>query len=161
MVKLRKSGFQKWFMAALAFAVSAPAMAGGPYQFYPVSPCRVVDTRNPNGVNGGPAITVNQLRGTRIQGNCGVPVGAKAVSVNITVVTPGEAGWLGVYPVTGFSGTSAINFNNGEFAIANGAIVPISPVSLATDMDSSVLWGNYTSNVTQTHVLLDVTGYFQ
>jgi hypothetical protein len=153
--------FSRWFVWILLFAVSAPALADGPFQFFPVSPCRVVDTRNPSGVNAGPALTANLTRKFRMQGNCGVPVGAKAVTLNVTVVTPGSAGWLGVYPATGFSGTSTINFNTGEFAIANGAIVPVSPVSVAADMDLSVFWSNYSGSAPQTHVLLDVTGYFQ
>lgn len=153
--------FQKGLALALLFTASAPAFADGPFQFFPVTPCRVVDTRNANGTNGGPAVTALQTRRFRMQGNCGIPVGAKAVSLNITVVSPGSAGWLGVYPVTGFSGTSTVNFDAGEFAIANGAIVPVSPVSVATDMDSSTYWGNYSGTAPQTHLVLDVTGYFQ
>jgi hypothetical protein len=34
-----------------------------------------------------------------MQGNRGIPIGAKAVSLNLAVVSPGSAGWLGVYPV--------------------------------------------------------------
>ena len=150
----------KWL--GLALLTSAlPAMAAGPFQFFPLSPCRVADTRGAAGTNGGPAVTSNTTRLFRMQGNCGVPVGAKAVSVNVTVVGPGSAGWLGVYPATGFSGTSTINFNAGEFAIANGAIVPVSTVSGAGDMDLSVFWGNYTGTNPTTHVLVDITGYFQ
>ena len=152
---------QRGLALALLFTASAPVFADGPFQFFPVTPCRVVDTRNPNGTNAGPAIIAYQTRKFRMQGNCGVPVGAKAVSLNITVVSPGSAGWLGVYPVTGFSGTSTINFDTGEFAIANGAIVPVSPVAVATDMDTSAVWGNYAGNAPQTNLVLDVTGYFQ
>jgi len=142
----------------LALSSAAPALADGPFQFFAVTPCRVADTRNAAGVNGGPAITVFTTRKFRIQGNCGVPSGAKAVTLNVTVVQPGEAGWLGLYPsATSFSGTSTINFNAGEFAIANGAIVPLSPVQ----DDLSILWGNYSANrSTTTNVILDVTGYF-
>jgi hypothetical protein len=142
----------------LVFASAVPAFADGPFQFFPLTPCRIADTRNANGVNGGPAITVFTTRTFRIQGSCNVPVGAKAVTLNVTVVQPGEAGWLGLYPsATSFSGTSTINFNTGEFAIANGAIVPLSPAQ----NDISVLWGDYSSNrVVTTNVILDVTGYF-
>lgn len=153
--------FQKWLALALLLATSAPVLADGPFQFFPLAPCRVVDTRNPNGTNGGPALTANQTRRFRMQGNCGLPVGAKAVSLNVTVVSPGSAGWLGVYPAAGFSGTSTINFNADEFAIANGAIVPLSAVAGPADLDLSVFWSNYTGTAPQTHVLLDVTGYFQ
>lgn len=161
MIASKSFGFQKWLVLALLLATAAPALADGPFQFFPVAPCRVVDTRNPAGMNGGPAITANQIRKFRMQGSCGVPVGAKAVSLNVTVVSPGSAGWLGVYPATGFSGTSTINFNAGEFAIANGAIVPISPVSVGSDLDLSVFWSNYSGAAPQTNVILDVTGYFQ
>ena len=159
MTALKNFGRVKSLALVLVFASAAPALADGPFQFFPLTPCRVADTRNAVGVNGGPAITVLTNRTFRIQGNCGVPVGAKAVTLNVTVVQPGEAGWLGLYPsATSFSGTSTINFNAGEFAIANGAIVPLSP---ATN-DISVLWGNYSSNrSTTTNVILDVTGYFQ
>src|SRR5437764_1564312 len=119
MIRSKSIGFQRWLVLALFFATSVPALADGPFQFFPVTPCRVVDTRNPNGTNAGPAITALQTRKFRMQGNCGIPVGAKAVSLNITVVSPGSAGWLGVYPVTGFSGTSTVNFDTGELAIAN------------------------------------------
>jgi len=161
MIFVKSHRLQHGLALALLFTASAPAIADGPFQFFPITPCRVVDTRNQNGTNAGPAITANQTRKFRIQGNCGIPVGAKAVSLNITVVSPGSAGWLGVYPVTGFSGTSTINFDTGEFAIANGAIVPVSPVSVAADMDSSAFWGNYAGTAPQTHLVLDVTGYFQ
>jgi hypothetical protein len=158
-IALKNSGRLRLLAMALVFASAAPALADGPFQFFPVTPCRVADTRNAVGVNGGPAITVNTTRTFRVQGNCGVPVGAKAVTLNVTVVQPGEAGWLGLYPAaTSFSGTSTINFNTGEFAIANGAIVPLS----ATTNDISVLWGDYSTNRTvTTNVILDVTGYFQ
>lgn len=158
MTALKNFGPVRLFALVLAFSSAAPALADGPFQFFPLTPCRVADTRNPAGVNGGPAIVVFNTRKFRIQGNCGVPTGAKAVTLNVTVVQPGEAGWLGLYPsATNFSGTSTINFNAGEFAIANGAIVPLS----ATQDDISVLWGNYSSNRTNTtNVILDVTGYF-
>jgi hypothetical protein len=158
---LRSFRFHSGLVLALLVAASAPVLAAGPFQFFPVTPCRVVDTRNANGVNAGPALTANQIRKFRMQGNCGVPVGAKAITLNATVVSPGSAGWLGVYPSTGFTGTSTINFNEGEFAIANGAIVPLSPVAVAADLDLSAFWGNYTGVAPQTHVILDVTGYFQ
>jgi hypothetical protein len=137
------------------------ALADGPFVFHSITPCRVVDTRNAAGTNAGPALTANALRTFRIQGQCGVPDGAKAVTLNVTVVQPQSAGWLGVYPVTGFSGTSTVNFVAGEFAIANGAIVPLSPVLTGSDRDCSAFWGNYSGVNPVAHLLLDVTGYFQ
>jgi hypothetical protein len=161
MIASKILGFRSWLVPALLLVAAVPAMADGPFQFFPVAPCRVVDTRNAPSTNGGPAVTANALRTFRMQGNCLVPNGAKAVTVNVTVVSPGSAGWLGVYPATGFSGTSTINFNAGEFAIANGAIVPLSAVAVPADRDISVFWSNYSGVNPTTHVLLDITGYFQ
>jgi hypothetical protein len=157
MIKLRSFDLLRGLVLALLLTSAAPTLAAGPYQFFPLTPCRVVDTRGPDGVNGGPAVTAYQSRSFSIQGNCGVPLAAEAVTLNLTVVSPTEAGWLGIYPsATGFSGTSTVNFATGEFALANGAIVPVS----ATVNDVSVLWGNYSANVATTDVVIDVTGYF-
>lgn len=148
---------RRWLVLVLLVAASAPALADGPFQFFAVTPCRVVDTRGANGVNGGPALPSYTARSFDVAGNCGVPASAKAVSLNVTVVSPQSAGWLGIYPsATGFSGTSTINFNAGESAIANGAIVPVSAVT----NDIAVLWGSYSGTAPVTHVILDVTGYF-
>ncbi|MFY9822508.1 MAG: hypothetical protein WAM82_14075 [Thermoanaerobaculia bacterium] len=153
--------FSKLLGLALLLATTLPALADGPFQFFPVAPCRVVDTRNAASTNGGPALTANVTRRFRMQGNCGVPVGAKAVSLNVTIVQPGSAGWMGVYPASGFSGTSTINFSAGEFALANGAIVPVSAVVASTDLDLAVFWSNYSGTAPTANVLLDITGYFQ
>ena len=90
MTALKTLGPIRSLALVLAFASAAPALADGPFQFFPLTPCRVADTRNAAGVNGGPAITVFTTRQFRIQGNCGVPVGAKAVTLNVTVVQPAE-----------------------------------------------------------------------
>ncbi len=56
-------------------------------QFYPLTPCRVLDTRNRTGHLGGP-----YLHGTRerdfpvLESSCPVPASAQAYSINFTVV---------------------------------------------------------------------------
>ena len=157
---MKRLGSIRWLAFVLLLPGAAPALADGPFQFFPLVPCRAADTRNAPGPSGGPELTDNVTRSFPVHGICGVPAGAKAVTFNVTVVSPGCAGWLGIYPSsTGFSGTSTINFNAGEAAIANGAIVPVSPVTNGV----TVLWGDYCSpNGNSTaHVILDVTGYFQ
>jgi hypothetical protein len=152
-------GLIRWFAFVLLLLGAAPALAEGPFQFYPLVPCRAVNTRNAVGPSGGPALTDNVSRSFPVHGICGVPAGAKAVTFNVTVVEPSCGGWLGIYPSsTGFTGTSTINFNSGEFAIANGAIVPVSPVANGI----SVLWMDYCApdGNNTAHVVLDVTGYF-
>jgi hypothetical protein len=137
---------------ALLFLCAVPALADGPFRFYALTPCRAVDTRT--GFGG--ALTHNTTRDFQIQGVCGVPSGAKAVAVNVTVVTPGSKGHLRLFP----SGTSlpliaTINFAGGETALANGAIVPLS--TNASDLSVYTFLVNTGSN---THLVLDVTGYF-
>ena len=156
---MKRLGSIRWFAVVLSLFSAAPALADGPFQFFPIVPCRAADTRNVSA----PALTDYASRSFPVHGGtttCGVPGTAKAVTFNVTVVSPTCGGWLGIYPSSsGFSGTSTINFNAGEAAIANGAIVPVSPVANGV----SVLWGDYCSpNGNSTaHVILDVTGYFQ
>ncbi len=126
----------------------------GPYQYFPLTPCRIVDTRNANGVNGGPVLGSGGQRDFAIRGNCGVPLTAKAITMNIVTVTPANGGYLTVWP----SGTSrplaaTMNFAATDVALGNGAIMGVS----ANSQDLSVYNG---SNGTA-HIVIDVSGYFQ
>ena len=49
-------------LLGLAWAPDA-ARAAGPFQFHSLTPCRIVDTRNPNGPKGGPALQSNGAAG--------------------------------------------------------------------------------------------------
>ena len=44
--------------------------SGSTLAFYPVTPCRVADTRNPNGPLGGPSLTGGQERDFPVQQGC-------------------------------------------------------------------------------------------
>jgi hypothetical protein len=145
----RKSHF---FALALLFLCAIPALADGPFRFYALTPCRAVDTRT--GFGG--ALANNTTRDFTIQGVCGVPAGAKAVALNVTVVTPGSKGHLRLFPQgTTLPNISTINFAGGETALANGAIVPLS--AAAPDLS---IYTFLVSGTATTHVILDVTGYF-
>src|SRR4051794_20624536 len=112
------------------------ARADGPFQFHALTPCRSVDTR----VAGqGPALSENTDRNFRLQGTCGVPVGAKAVALNVTVFLPSYKGHVRVYPA-GIARpyVSTLNFAGGETALANGAIVPLATVASGSDPDLTV-----------------------
>src|SRR5262249_45466442 len=94
-------------------------------QFYPLTPCRVLDTRNPNGPFGGPAIAANTARSFTIPSSgCGAPANAAAYSFNVTVVPHGFLGFLTAFP-TGQTqpGASTLNSLDGTI-LANAAIVP-------------------------------------
>jgi hypothetical protein len=139
-------------VAGMLIAVSAEAQTG-PFQFFAVPPCRVVDTRNAVSTNGGPILGTGTQRNFAIRGNCGVPTTAKAVSLNVTITGATTTSFLTLWPSGGTRpGVSTINFTQNDAALANGAIVGLS----ASATDLSVF--NSTGNV---HVILDVTGYFQ
>jgi hypothetical protein len=142
-------------LGAIAAAVPAQAQTGGPFQYYALTPCRIVDTRGAAGVDGGPALRGNATaRNFQIKGTCGVPSTAAAVTINVTVVTPSTSGFLTLWPSGGTQPTvSTINFVPADNVLANGAIVPLSS---AVD-DLAVFFGGSGT----THMLIDVTGYFQ
>jgi hypothetical protein len=149
------------FAAATLLTVST-ASAEGPFQFYSVTPCRLADTRDPNGLTGGPALQSGVVRNLAVWGNnarpCGISTSAKAVALNVTVVTPNNFGYLTAYAFnTPRPVVSTINFNPGEPALANGAIVPLS-----TDPNFQLAIYPFLSGGSgSVHLVLDITGYFQ
>jgi len=140
------------FVAASAFSRPAEAQTG--LQFFAVTPCRAADTRT--GFGG--ILPASTVRNFTIKTVCGIPTTAKAVSVNVTVVAPNADGFFFVWPAGAtIPGVSTINFNAGEPAIANGAIVPLNTAGVP---DLSGAYGT-ASGAGNAHVVLDVTGYFQ
>lgn len=122
--------------------------------FYTLTPCRVLDTRNPNGALGGPALPASGQRTFDVTGTCGIPNAAKAISVNVTVVGPAATGNISVFPGNAFPmGTSTVSFRAG-LTRANSAVL-----TLATDGSGRI--GVLNASVGSAHVILDVNGYFQ
>jgi uncharacterized repeat protein (TIGR01451 family) len=119
--------------------------------FYPVSPCRVVDTRNPPGPLGGPILTGGATRSFPIQsGPCLIPVSAQAYVLNATVVPSGFLDYLTLWPATDIQPfVSTLNAYDGQVT-ANMAIVPAGSPGGPIDAFA-------TQN---THLILDITGYF-
>ena len=126
-------------------AVNAQALA-----FYPLTPCRIADTRNANGALGGPVIAAGAGRDFPVlASNCGVPANAQAYSLNATVVPSGPLGYLTLWP-TGQAQpfVSTLNAPTGA-VVANAAIVPA-----GTN-------GSISAFVTSaSHLVLDINGYF-
>jgi hypothetical protein len=162
-------GYRSWaIVTGLALlGLALPGHADGPFQFYSLTPCRVADTRVSTGVVGayGPILTSDVARTFPVQGNCGVPVGAKAATVNVTAVAPTAQGRLTLYP-SGIAAptVSTVNFPAGTTALANGAIVPLSagvscPTFTPSTCDLAVM--PFVVGGGQVHMVLDVTGYFQ
>ncbi|HVF60949.1 MAG TPA: peptidoglycan DD-metalloendopeptidase family protein [Thermoanaerobaculia bacterium] len=118
-----------------------------PTDFYTVTPCRLADTRATSSpLNSGVAQTF------AVGGVCGVPVTAKAVSINATAVGGGSAGHIIIFPADqAVPPTSTINFQAGQIR-ANNAVL-----GLSADGRLAALAGLSGGSV---HLILDVNGYF-
>ena len=128
--------------------------SGSTLEFYPVTPCRVVDTRNPTGPLGGPSLHGGQERDFPVlDSSCGIAAGdaTSAYSLNFTVVpkTSGGVAYLTVWP-QGQSRPLVSTLNDlTNTIVANAAIVPAGTGGgVAT----------YASN--DTDLIVDVNGYF-
>jgi hypothetical protein len=125
-----------------------------PGNFYTLTPCRLVDTRDPSGLLGGPALGASSSRIFTLTNHCGIPATARAISVNVTVTAGATAGFVTLFPGNGIAPpTSNINFSTGQTR-ANDAVV-----MLATDGTGSLVVLNGTPGTV--HFILDVNGYFQ
>jgi uncharacterized repeat protein (TIGR03803 family) len=118
------------------------------YQFYPLTPCRIVDTRNDH--DGG-SLQPGVERDYQIPGNCSVPTSAVAYSFNVTVVpTYGALDYLTVWPMGEPRPTvSTLNNPTGTY-VANAAIVP------AGGNNTTAFYAHNN----KTDLLLDINGYF-
>jgi uncharacterized repeat protein (TIGR03803 family) len=120
-------------------------------QLVAVPPCRLIDTRLPNGEFGGPALQGNTVRSFTIPDNrnCNIPSTAAAYSLNVTVVPHSTLGYLTVWPTgAGRPQVSTLNSYDGRIK-ANASIVP------------SGTGGAISFYVTDTtDLVVDIDGYF-
>jgi len=131
-----------------SFVVVSPSM-----DFYTLAPCRVLDTRGPPGSYGQPALVATAVRSFQLFEQCGIPLTARAVSVNVTVTEPTTAGHLRLYPAgTPLPTVSVINYSAGQTR-ANNAVVPLNGLG-----EMAVYCGQASGT---THFILDVNGYFE
>ena len=94
--------------------------------FYPITPCRIADTRNSVGPLGGPSLAGGLSRTFPIPAAtaCNIPAGVQAYSLNLAWVPKGALGYLTVWP-TGQSKPLAASLNASTNTVtANAAIVP-------------------------------------
>ena len=122
----------------------------GAQRFAPISPCRIVDTRNPNGSFGGPAIAGGATREFVIPNSvCGIPSNVASYSMNVAVVPHGTLGFLTLWP----SGqpkplVATLNSIDGR-AKSNAAIVPAGSNGAVSVFATDT-----------TDLILDINGYF-
>jgi hypothetical protein len=122
--------------------------------YFAVAPCRILDTRNTT------ILTNAQPRVVNIAGLCGIPSTAKAVSFNVTAVSPTGSGQIRLYPgdlsFTWSGARSSINFAPATSPRANSAVI-----SLATNGAGTLgIYPEVSGSPGQVHLVLDVQGYF-
>jgi hypothetical protein len=119
--------------------------------FYPITPCRVADTRNAPAPLGGPSLFGGQSRTFPIPSaaGCNIPAGAQAWSLNFAAVPKGPLGFVTAWP-TGQNQplVASLNALTGTVT-ANAAIVPAG-TNGAIDV--------FASNGTD--LIIDINGYF-
>jgi hypothetical protein len=118
--------------------------------FFPLTPCRVADTRWPTGPLGGPSLADKQERIFPVLSSaCVIPDTAQAYSLNFAAIPHGPLGYMTVWP-TGQDRpvVSTLNALTGTIT-ANAALVPAGQQGAISVYPSGA-----------TDLVIDVDGYF-
>jgi hypothetical protein len=119
--------------------------------FYPISPCRVADTRNAVAPLGGPSLGGGQSRTFPVPSaaGCNIPVGAQAYSLNFAAVPKGPLGFITAWP-SGQSQPLAVSLNAPTGTVTANAAIVQAGTSGAIDV--------FASNASD--MVIDINGYF-
>jgi hypothetical protein len=116
--------------------------------FYTVEPCRLIDTRDA----GAPLLSGDD-RAVQASGRCAIPAGAKAVAANAVALEASTPGNLRFYrPDRLVPAASALNLGRGQTRASSTVIPLAADGALAA---RATLFGG------TTHLIIDVSGYFQ
>jgi hypothetical protein len=170
-----RSGFVRSRWAAIGAAVAVTLGAGAgiglvsasgspPSSFVSITPERVLDTRDGVGIGLSGAFVSADGRDLQVTGEVAtasvpkvvVPVGATAVSLNVTVVQPTAAGFVSVRPAgaPGAPETSNLNFEAGD--ITPNAV----NVALSAGGAIELTYDAFGTPGPTADLLVDVLGYF-
>jgi hypothetical protein len=122
--------------------------------FVATLPCRLVDTRGKGftGAYGPPALAADAVRRFTLWNQCGIPFGAKAISLNVTVTGTSGPGYILIYPASqdvAQPTVSTLNYSGGQ-TIANAAVVLLG-------VDGAI---NVVAGISGTHLIVDMNGYY-
>jgi hypothetical protein len=117
--------------------------------FYPITPCRIADTRNANGPLGGPSLGGGTSRTFPIRTACSLPATAQAYSLNFAAVPSGPLGYLTAWP-TGQAQPLASSLNALTGTVTANAVIVPAGTSGSVDV--------FASN--PTNLIIDINGYF-
>ena len=128
-----------------------PAASAGALAFYPVTPCRVADTRNAAGPLGGPTLAAQGTRSFPILGSsCGVPASAQAYSMNFAAVPKGSTlGFMTAWPA-GQQQPLVASLNDPTGTVLSNAVVVPAGANGAVSVFST----------DATDLVIDINGYF-
>jgi hypothetical protein len=134
-------------------AAYQPSVDLGHPNFFTLAPCRLLDTRDPDGPLGGPALSAGAARTFDVRGVCKIPPTAGAIAVNVTATGSTGQGhfrfWAAGEPMPA---TSTVNFT-AALTRANNAVL-----RLGAGGSFSVFCGMPTGAA---HLVVDVTGYYE
>ncbi|HEY3629325.1 MAG TPA: hypothetical protein VGL21_00445 [Jatrophihabitantaceae bacterium] len=128
-------------------------------KYTPITPCRIVDTRQAVGRLAANATRSYYATGTfgfspqgGVSGGCGIPTAATAIQVTVTAVSATGPGYLRAYPANASAPNATfLNYTNAFNTSGSGS------VTLGTG-------GGYHFKVTNyaraTHLVVDVQGYY-
>ena len=134
------------------FAVDPPPPIDATGEYTPLTPARLLDTRDGTGQGGFPAVLgPSQTRDLQITGRGNVPAtGVSAVVLNVTITGPNIASYLTVWP----SGTSRPDVSNLNFVDRQ---VVANMVTVKIGANGKVSLFNFSG---WTHVVADVVGFY-
>ena len=117
--------------------------------FFTLAPCRLFDSRQ---AGDGPALVARVVRVVDAVGRCGVPAGAGALSLNVTVTGSTANGNVVLFGGEPTPTASTINYLAG-LTRANNAIVPLGGSQIRVRPNQAP--------GSSVHVIIDVNGYFE
>ncbi|MBK9965851.1 MAG: hypothetical protein IPP07_13485 [Holophagales bacterium] len=124
--------------------------------YFTIPPCRLFDTRNSEGPDAAsPILAAGESRPLALDGRCGVPTSARAVSINVTVTQPGAPGNFVLFrgDLAPVPNTSNLNFPAGSTRANNGIL------GLDLHGGQTIKVVNYSAG--PAHFILDVSGHFE
>jgi hypothetical protein len=126
------------------------ASPGSDGLFVPLSPERLLDTRQPGSPTGARPVGAGRVIDVPVAGRAGVPAsGVAAVAFNVTATQGRGIGYVTAWPaLTSLPDTSTLNTGAAGETVANHAVTTVSTAGV----------GLYT--FADTHLIADVTGYW-
>ncbi|MBK9374260.1 MAG: Zn-dependent exopeptidase M28 [Holophagales bacterium] len=146
--------FANFVKASVATTAHLGVLATQGTAFYPLTPCRVLDTRESSrpATLGPPALAAGQTRAFTVGTVCGIPSDAAALAVNVTVTEPLAAGFVTLFPGRGVApGTSNVHFRQGGTR-ACSSVVSVGP---------GATFSAFNGSAGTAHLIVDVAGVFR